>query len=444
MIEIWSIEAEQSVLGAVMLDPSAFDRIGDMPASVFFRHQHGDIWRAASALHAAGKPSDVVAVADAMNGEKLEAAGGIKYLNDLCSSIPSARNAKHWADIVRDRAAQRALNAALCDALDLVDGAGTASEKLERVSALIQPLHSSIVRKAPRSLAEVALKRTEHYSDLQDGKIEAGWSTGLPALDKMLGGGLKPGKLIFLGARPSVGKTSLSAQMLIEQAKQGRKGLMFSQEMSAEEVGDRAVAHLGRVDYGRLQTGELSRDDWGRVVEAVEQCNTLPMHILDQGSLTLGEIRHQIRAMPGLKVVVLDYLQLCAKAEESGASNRNSEIEEISRGLKALALELGICLIVLSQLNRKVEERANKKPILADLRDSGSIEQDADVVLFLWPVRDLASGRLVGLDVAKNRQGRTGELGLNFYGAVQRWEESQEPIHQQQERTEAPSKHFRA
>ncbi len=443
MIEIWSIEAEQSVLGAVMIDPSAFNRIGDLPASAFFRSSHGDIWRAASSLHAAGKPADMIAVADALNGEKLEAVGGLTYLNSLCSSIPSAKNAKHWADIVRDRAAQRALNGALCDALDLVDGVGTASEKLERVAALISPLHKSIVRKAPRSLADIAMQRTAHYEALAAGDIEPGWSTGIRSLDKMLGGGFKPGRLIFLGARPSVGKTSLSLQFLIEQAEAGRTGLMFSQEMTGEEVTDRAVAHIGRIEYERLQTGQLQQDDWGRLVDVMDRCGRLPLTIHDQGSLTLGEIRHQIRATPNLKVVVLDYLQLCAKAEESSAGNRNSEIEEISRGLKALAMELGICLIVLSQLNRKVEERAGKKPMLSDLRDSGSIEQDADAVLFLWPVRDLAYGRLVGLDVAKNRQGRTGELALHFAGNIQRWEESTEPLYQQEERAPS-SKHFKA
>jgi replicative DNA helicase len=200
--------------------------------------------------------------------------------------------------------------------------------------------------------------------------------------------------------------------------------------MASEEVTDRAVSNRGRIDFGRLLSGKLSDSDWGRATEMLDEIGALPVWVDDQPALSIADIRHKVRMVPGIKVVVLDYLQLCSRSGTSSASNRNSEIEEISRGLKALAMELGLCVIALSQLNREVEKRPGKRPVLADLRDSGSIEQDADGIFFLWPLRDLeGEGRLIGLDVAKNRQGRPGvEIALDFRGQQQRWVESTEPI----------------
>ena len=209
-------------------------------------------------------------------------------------------------------------------------------------------------------------------------------------------------------------------------AEAGLSTLFLSLEMLEGEVTDRGVSSAGRVSYGAILTGTMDRENWSRTTEALDQFGRLPFRIDDQQALTLREIRIKAKSIKGLKVLVLDYLQLCAGAGTRRETNRNSEIEEISRGLKALAKALGIAVLALSQLNREVGQRSNKRPRLSDLRDSGAIEQDADVVMFLWTVREFeAEGRrVIGLGIDKNRQGRLGEISLDSYGDTQRWGES--------------------
>ncbi len=427
---MWSDEAEQSVLGGLLIDIGAFDKAHPLTDAMFYRPEHAAIWRAIVAEHAAGHAVDVITVAERLGAVALDAVGGLVYLNSLAQSVPSARHVGAYARIIRERAVRRDMLAAARELVELAEGDSSNAETLDAMSARFAGLHVAQVKKAPRRLADIALMRTAHYEALQAGQVSPGTPTHIPTLDDALNGGLKGGKLIFIGARPAVGKTSLSMQILIEQAKAGRPGLFLSQEMAGEEVADRAVSSLGRIDYGALQRGTMSADDWSRAAEMLDAAHDLPLWIDDQGSLTLEDIKHKVRSVPGVKVVVLDYLQLCAGAAKSKSDNRNGEIEEISRGLKALTLELDLTIIALSQLNRKVEERPNKRPQLSDLRDSGSIEQDADVIIFLWPVRDLDGGaKLVGLGVDKNRQGRTAEMALHFTGAQQRWAESTESLY---------------
>lgn len=425
---IWSPEAEQSVLGALMLENSALDRAMPLTDADFHHPSHAEIFKAIVSLHDRRQPVDMITVHESM-GEMAGVVGGLKYLNDLCNCVPGAANIKRYAEIVRDRAARRELVRAAQEAAELAAGSDTLADVLNAFGQRMSALQLGQVRKAPRRIGEIALMRTQHYEDVQAGRIVPGWPTGLDWLDQHLNGGLRPGKLYFVAARPSVGKTSLSVQILIHLAVRGRPGLMLSQEMPAEEVADRVVSHMGRIDYGRLQRGEMDDSDWGRAADMLDDARELPVWIDDQGALTINDIRAKVRGTPGVQVLLLDYLQLCSKAGASGAANRNAEIEEISRGLKALAMELGLAVIVLSQLNREVEKRPGKRPQLSDLRDSGSIEQDADAVLMLWPLRDLyGGGRLVGAALEKNRQGQRGEVALDFRGAVQRWTVSTEPV----------------
>lgn len=421
----WSAEAEQSVLGSLMHDPVAIDRAQPLTAADFFDARHGDIYTAAQALAAHRRPIDPVTLFDQLGAAEV---GGVAYLTALAMSVPSARNVARYAEIVREHAQQRILVAAADEAMEIARGDGTVADKLDRIAATLAVLSGRQVLRAPRKLSDIALQRTAHYEALQAGDVVAGWPSHIPSLDRALSGGFRPGKLYFVGARPAVGKSSLSAQILIDLARDGHPGLMLSQEMAAEEVADRAVSNIGRIDYARLQTGRMRDDDWTRAVEMLHEMSSLPVWVDDQPALTVGDIRNKARMVPGLQVLVLDYLQLCSKSVGTKAGNRNSEIEEISRGLKALAMEMGLAVIALSQLNREVEKRAGQRPQLSDLRDSGSIEQDADAVLFLWPVRDLDEGRLVGLNLAKNRQGRTCDIALHFQGDVQRWAESTETL----------------
>ena len=207
-------------------------------------------------------------------------------------------------------------------------------------------------------------------------------STGIGRLDLILAGGLRPGRLYGIAARPSVGKSSLARTVLLHVAKAGTPALLLSQEMPAEELADALVAEAGRIDGTRLQTGQFDHEDWARMLEAAETLRTIPLHVDDQGGLTLAQIRAKARQVKGLKVLALDYLQLCTSTLRGKSTN--DEVAEVSRGLKALALEMQIAVIVLSQLNRAVEARADREPQLSDLRDSGAIEQDLDVAALLW------------------------------------------------------------
>ena len=245
----------------------------------------------------------------------------------------------------------------------------------------------------------------------------------------MTNGGFRGGKVYVLAARPSVGKSSFAQALGLKFAADGLPVLMLSQEMPDSELAERALANMGEADYSRLQRGKLHDAEWGGISDAAERLRDMPFWVDDQAALRLSDIRAKARMVKGLKVLVLDYLQLSAGSGQARGENRNSEIEEISRGLKALAKQMDVAVIVLSQLNRKVEERNDKRPQLGDLRDSGAIEQDADVVLLLWPARPLTDHTvLVGCEVAKQRGGKKGEFALDFEGRHQRWRESAAPL----------------
>lgn len=430
----WSCEAEQSLLGGLLLEARALDRVNALTAADFYDPGHAAIFSAVQALVVSRKPVDVITVFDAL-GAKAGEVGGLSYLNDLAQSVPSAANVARYAEIVRGKAAERALLAAAGDALDVAKAKGDVPSKLEKIAALFQPLHRQQVRQAPRRIGEIAAERITHYLALGEGNVPAAWPTGIPALDSALNGGVRPGRVYVVAARPGIGKSSLSLQIARHLAATGYPGLVLSQEMPEDEVFDRAVAAAGRVDLGGLMSGDLEDGGWDRVTEGVEVLSGLPLFIDDQGGLTLSDVQAKARLVPGLRVMVLDYLQLCSGSAHTSDSNRNAQIEELSRGMKSLAKEMGVAVIELSQLNRKVEDRPSKRPTLSDLRDSGSVEQDADAVIFLWPVRDLGHGaQLVGCEIAKNRTGRRGvEVALHFDGAHQRWNESTEPLHQPQQ-----------
>ncbi|MDP3822886.1 MAG: replicative DNA helicase [Burkholderiales bacterium] len=430
-----SVEAEQSVLGGLLLDNRAWDRAGDLLVdSDFYRFEHRLIYAAIGGLISATKPADVITVFEHLERTGKDGdAGGKPYLNALAQSVPSAANMRRYAEIVRERAVQRATIAALDAALTSawasqeVDFATT----LDQLTTELARLQRRHMNQAPRSIAEIAIARLDHYTDVQQGNVAPAWPTHIPALDRWLNGGVRPGSLIILAARPGMGKTSLAWSISKAFASDGLPVLFCSMEMTTEDIGDRAVSNAGRVSYGAILGGKMTDSDWGGASEGVELLARLPLFVDDQGALTLQQIRLKAKSIKGLRILVVDYLQLMATTRRD--RNRNAEIEEISRGLKALAKELGIVVLALSQLNRNVEARADKRPGLADLRDSGALEADADVVAFMWAVRSFAGeGRkIVGFAIDKNRTGRIGEVGLDFYGDTQTWAQSTADIRPQ-------------
>jgi replicative DNA helicase len=429
-----SLVAEQSVLGAMLMDNAAFDRVADLLLDAdFYRHEHRTIFAAAAGLIGANKPADVVTVFERLQslGKGAE-VGGLRYLNELAQSVPGSSAARRYAEIVRERSVMRQL-IALCD--EAATGAfnpqeRTAGTLLDELSTKLRAIETRQLRQVPKLLSEVAVRQVDHISDLAAGNVLPGWPTGIPTLDNLLNGGFKPGKVVVIGARPSVGKSSFAMHLGLKFAADGLTTLMLSQEMPDSELAERAMSNLGQIDYSRLQRGKLHADEWAGLTDATDQIIRLPFYVDDQPALRLADIRAKARMVKGLKVLIVDYLQLSAGSGKGrGESNRNAEIEEITRGCKQLAKELGLSLILLSQLGRDVEKRPDKRPMLSDLRDSGGIEQDADVVLFLYPGRPFSDvQKLVGLDVAKQRGGPLGEVVLAFEGRLQQWHETTAPL----------------
>jgi replicative DNA helicase len=423
----WSAEAEQAVLGCLLLDNACAHRLADvnLKAESFYNAVHGLIWTAITALLAANKPADVLTVAEAL-GAEANACGGAKYLNDMAMSVPSTANLRRYAEIVSEKAQRRALLAAGDEVQALAREPGEPADLLGRAQSLLTALQRQDSRSSPVNLLESITSRSERWEAMGKGQVSPGMRSRLPRLDKCLGGGLQRGRVVVIAARPSIGKTSLAIQITLNVAADHHRVLVLSQEMPRGDLTDRITANLGRIPLDVLATGIDPGDDenWGRVVDATEMARALRLEIDDQPSLTLQIIRAKAqvaKACGGLDALVLDYLQLCS-ATNSKAS-RHHQIEEISRGLKVLAKELDICVVVLSQINRDVA-KADREPTLADLKESGAIEEDADVVLLLHPKGELSEGaQLLACIVAKNRQGKKDRIALRFMGAFQRWGE---------------------
>lgn len=425
----WSDEAEQSVIGSAMLAPDAVQRLDGqaLRPEHFFADAHREIWSVAMELSMRRQPVDSITVGALLRDRgTLDRVGGLRYLNDLCNSVISAANIRAYARIVREKALHRQIIEAADNALAIAREPGEADDKLDRVASVFAAVQRPGSHSEPDSLSNVMLERVAHWTALENGSVLPGMPTHLPTLDEALGGGLKPGKVIVLGARPSIGKTSLATQILLNVAADGHPVLLLSQEMQAGDLADRAAANLGRVNLGALTTGRFADDDWSRVTEAAEAAGRLPVYIDDQPALTLLDIRAKARRVQqrhGLKVLAIDYLQLCASTGRQ--DTRHHQIEQLSRGLKQLAKELNVCVLLLSQVNRQSTQRADGEPTLADLKESGAVEEDADTVIFLHPKGNLPGGSLlVAAILAKNRQGRRGRVALELHGATQRWVES--------------------
>ncbi|WP_342616970.1 replicative DNA helicase [Rhodoferax sp. GW822-FHT02A01] len=422
----WSVEAEQSVIGSLLIDPDAISRVVErqLVAQHFFDLRHRCAMSAIFELAAQRKPVDVVTVFAHLSAQgKGDDCGGIQYLDDVASSVPSASRVGAYADIVIEKALHRSIINAADKALTIAWEPGEAGAALDKVASLFATIKRSRSASSPVRLGELVVNRLDHWQSLAAGDTLPGVPTGLASLDDALGGGIKPGKVIVLAARPSVGKTSLAGQISLSVASQGHTVLMLSQEMPAGDLVDRAVANLGAVNLDHLTTGNFENEDWSHVTEAAEAASKIPFYVDDQPALTLLDIRakaRQVQQRDGLVLLVVDYLQLCSSPGKF--DKRHHQIEEISRGMKTLAKELGICVMVLSQLNRESDK---DEPELVHLKESGAIEEDADVVIMLHPMGNESDGGLLVLaKIPKNRQGRRGRLALSLHGKTQQWRQS--------------------
>jgi len=429
-----SVEAEQSVLGGLMLEGQAWDRVADkITEADFYRKEHRLIFRAIGALAEESSPADVVTVSEWLDKhQELQNAGGLAYLASLANNTPSAANIGAYANIVRERAILRNL----IQTASRIAGSAYSPEG-QSASDILDFAERSIF-----DISEQGAHRRGGFSPLKTLLTKAvdridtlfrsesaitGVSSGFKDLDDMTSG-LQAGDLVIVAGRPSMGKTSL-AMNIAESAAVGSKlpVAIFSMEMPGEQLAMRMMASLGRINAHKVRTGKLEDDDWPRLTHAIGMLAEAPMFIDDTPALTPLELRTRARRLKrehGLGLIVVDYLQLMQAPESS--ENRATEISGITRSLKGLAKELGVPVIALSQLNRSLEQRPNKRPVMSDLRESGAIEQDADVILFIYrdevyneDSQDKGTAEII---IGKQRNGPTGKVKLTFLGEYTRFE----------------------
>jgi replicative DNA helicase len=429
-----SIEAEQSVLGGLMLDNRAWDLIVDRVREVdFYRQDHRLIYQAMSRLSVQNKPLDVLTVSESLRDLKeLDNAGGEVYLFELANNTPSAANVAAYADIVRERSVLRQLISAANDiAQNAFNPDGRSSVDLldlaERHVFAISEQGSRIG--GPENISELLAKTMERIDFLFHTKNPiTGTSTGYHELDKMTSG-LQHSDLIIIAGRPSMGKTAFALN-IAENVVIASKApvLIFSMEMPGESLIMRLLSSLCRIDQQNIRTGKLDDKDWPRISSTVSMLSEAPLYIDDTPALSPAELRARARRLAKehgqLGLIVIDYLQLMQVPNYK--ENRTAEISEISRSLKSLAKELKVPVIALSQLNRGLEQRGDKRPMMSDLRESGAIEQDADLILFIY--RDDVYNKesqhkgTAEIIIAKQRNGPIGDLRLTFLGQFTRFE----------------------
>lgn len=423
-----SHESEQCVLGGLLLDGAAWDRVADsVTADDFARREHRLIFNAIAALVSDGTQADVITVSERLErtGE-LEAAGGLAYLGSLANNTPSAANVAAYAAIVHDRAIERRLLEAAGRVTEIAKGNGPVRDKLDRAQALVMGLAETRKASGPRR-AEAIVPQVLNELDRRHkaGGGLVGLPTGFTDLDAMTSG-LQAGDLVVVAGRPSSGKTSLAMNLAEHIAGHANDAvLIFSLEMSAEQLLMRSMTSLGRLDFQHLRAGKLDESGWSKVATAASRLADLKLLVDDSAALSVTEVRTRARRVKrehGLSLVVVDYLQLMRGEGE----NRNHEVAQISAGLKALAKELHVPVVVLSQLNRSVESRTNKRPQMSDLRDSGAVEQDADVILFIYRDEvyheDSPAKGTAEIIIGKQRNGPTGMVRLAFNGALCRFD----------------------
>ena len=432
-----SIEAESSVLGGLLLDNSTWDKVGDLlKENDFYRYEHRLVFGAMGSLINANKPADVVTVFEHLQGQgKSDDVGGLVYLNALAQYVPSTGNIRRYAEIVRERSILRQL-------VSTSDDIATSAfnPKGRSVASILDEAEQKIfnigeegsrMKRGFQEMGTLVVNLMDRVQEMADNPNDiTGVPTGFYDLDRMTSG-LQGGDLVVLAARPSMGKTAFAINIAEHVAmNEGLPVAVFSMEMGAAQLAVRIVGSIGRIDQGHLRTGKLTDEEWPRLTEAIEKLRDISLHIDETAGLTAAELRASARRLARscgkLGLIVVDYLQLMS-GSASDNENRATELGEISRGLKMLAKELGCPVIALSQLNRSVETRPDKRPMMSDLRESGAIEQDADIIMFIY--RDdyytkeaSKEPGVAEIIIAKQRNGPTGMVKLAFLKPLTRFE----------------------
>lgn len=418
-----NIDAEQSVIGAMFLSKKALQKgLERLDGSEFYLDSHKKIFEAIKNLDSKGIEVDITTVADELNNAGvLKQIGDIEYITEIIESVPSASNMEEYIKIVEDKSILRRL---IDEATDIItnsyDTTNNISEVIEEAEKKIFDVSKSLRSTEFKSIQDVLYKT---QSDLEKLASNKGEITGIPSgfydLDKLTSG-FHPNELVIIAARPGMGKTALALNMVTNIAINSKKSVaLFNMEMGAEQLATRMLSSVGQIDGNKLKTGNLEHSDWKRVNEAISRLSDTKIYIDDTAGQTVGEIRSKCRKLStspdGLDIVVIDYLTLIQGSSKSNA-NRQQEVADISRALKTMAMELGVPVIALSQLSRSIEKREDKKPMLSDLRESGAIEQDADIVAFLYCSDEEREkdNSLMELVIRKHRNGPLKDVPLMF------------------------------
>jgi len=413
------LEAEQSVLGAMLVNPNAITAVAEtLAADDFYRDTHRLIYRAVLTLYDRGEEVDVVTLSAQLDREGvLERAGGRDFVHTLAEFVPAAANAGHYASIVREQSVLRSLIRVGNEIAELgYQRPGDTHDLLDRCEQKVFAIQQQRRVAEFQHIKDVLVRNFEYLNEMEKDRGVSGVPSGFEGIDRLTGG-FQKANLIVLAARPGVGKTSLALNIAQTVAVEGKAPVaIFSLEMSAQELGERMMCSSARVSSHKVRTGSLSGDDYAKLVQAAGELEKADIFIDDTAGLNMFELRAKARRLQSkhaLALIIVDYLQLMSG--DSRAENRQQEVSNISRSLKHLARELDLPVIAVSQLNRSPEARADREPQLADLRESGAIEQDADMVMFIYEdPSDPSSKGVVKLKIAKHRNGPTGLVRLGF------------------------------
>ncbi len=424
-----SLEAEQAVLGALILDNDAIDRIPDVRPEQFYRYDHRLIFEAVARLIMAGRQADLLTTMESLRASgKIEAVGGLQYLNSLVQNTPGSAGIRRWAEIVVTRARLRGLITAADEISGMAfrpDGRSI-EEIISLAQSKLEPLASSSAREPAfisSYLTSIVERIDTEFHGGEDRRKK--FPTGLRDLDAKLGGGMRGGQLIIVAGRPAMGKSAIALGVADAVARSGLPSMFFTQEMTGEELASRALSRSSGLSLDKILDGsKMNRSggdaDWPALTHGVQQMCDLPLLVDETAAVSLQEVQARARAAKrkhGLGLIVVDYLGLMAATQ---GTNRTEQVGANSRGLKALAKQLDVPIVLLAQLSRKCEERPNKRPQMADLRDSGEIEQDADVILFLYRDEvynlDSPDKGTAEINVAKQRNGPTGIVRAAYFG----------------------------
>ncbi|WP_083518448.1 replicative DNA helicase [Dechloromonas denitrificans] len=433
---LFHIESEQSVLGGLLIDPKAFDHVDRLQESDFYREDHRLIFRHIVMMLAERQPVDVVTVAESLVSAGVdEDSTGLAYLGELAANTPSATNIRRYAAVVSEKRALRDLLAASAQIADIANAEGSkpADQRIDEAQAVVFALAERRIEGSedPETIGALLPSVIEDIQARYDrGGAITGLSTGFTDLDAKTCG-LNPGDLVIVAGRPSMGKTAFALNVAEHVAvNEDKPALVFSMEMGKKQLSERSIASIGRVSMNALRSGQMSDDEWTRMSFALGKLFNAPLLIEDAPALTVTQMRSRARRAAkknGLSLIVVDYIQL-ASGDSASMKNgsREQEVSSVSRGLKALAKEFNCPVIALSQLNRKVDDRPNKRPLMSDLRDSGAIEQDADLILMMYRDEyynpDTPDKGIAEIIVAKQRMGETGIIPVLFRGEFSRFE----------------------